>query len=67
MQFIPSPDGPVAFNDTVYSKLKAIKSKVEAVRAMWYLGVPSVLMPIGEDIATIGPNAEIVDTGLNLG
>ena len=58
-------EGPdVEFSDQEFNRLDHIKFKVREVRAKWYLGVPSVLMNIAEDLADIPPNAEIIDAGL---
>ena len=64
MPLIPNPDGPIAVSDEAYRKLSVLKASVATIREKWYIGVPSVLIPLAEDIATTGPASEIVDSGL---
>lgn len=64
MPFLPSLDGPIAFSDEAIRRIEALRNKVVTVRERWYLGVPSILMPIGEDLSDISPSIEIIDHGI---
>lgn len=66
MPFIDThKDGRIEYTDEEYASLQRVKAKVITVREKWYIGVPSVLMGIGEDLGVIGPSQEIQHSELD--